>query len=219
MLVLSTFTFSGKCGLNSGIITSIFSTCIVYTSVIFYLKHAQKLTVTDFIGMLLIIGCILFISLSPSESQAIEVEGAEEYKVLAILFANFCGLAFTLLTFELNWSSKTGLPTMQQNFDSGFILGLCVLPFYLAQDKSIYDLEIYIVSNVIFILIILAIVSMNYAVKYGNAGRAQALDQMKSIWQVLLTVIIDSSVPTGMEIAGCASGIIGTILIILSRDK
>ena len=128
-------------------------------------------------------------------------------------------MSFSLIIFELNWSSKHGLPTMQQNFDGGFVLGVAMLPLYIAEDKSIYDFEVYLVGNISFVLVILAIICINYAVKFGKAGRAQALDQMKTIWQVILTMVIDSKTPTGMEVAGCASGIIGTILIILSRDK
>ena len=51
----------------------------------------------------------------------------------------------------------------------------------------------------------------------GQAGPVQAIEMMKTVWQVLLTIIIDKSIPIPMEIGGCVTGLTGVIVIVLNK--
>ena len=61
--VFGTFTFAGESGVNAGIIAILFATSMIFTIVIFYFKHGQKITIFDGIGTLLIVTCIIFIAI------------------------------------------------------------------------------------------------------------------------------------------------------------
>ena len=67
ILLAVTFQFADQSKINSGIITSLFATSLVFTSVYFYFAHSQKLTKTDALGILMMIACIVIISLSEGE--------------------------------------------------------------------------------------------------------------------------------------------------------
>ena len=220
LLKVVTFIFTAKSGLNAGIITSIFSTCIVFTTVLFYFIHNQVLTRKDFIGITFLVGCVVLISLSPNKNtDADDLHTSSAYRVIAIVFAVLVGMALTTYTVEMHYSIKTGLPLMQANIDGGFILGLIAVPFYLLQDGEVYNSQIYILSNLKFVLVVLASYFLNKALSCGKAGRVQSLDYMKTVWKILLTVAIDQQVPSKIEMLGCVCGLIGTLIIVLSKEK
>lgn len=64
-----TFLFTAEAGINSGIITSIFATSLIFTSIIFYFQYSQKLTGFDMLGICFVISCILVISLSGGDGS------------------------------------------------------------------------------------------------------------------------------------------------------
>lgn len=53
----------------------------------------------------------------------------------------------------------------------------------------------------------------------GQAGPVQAIEMMKTVWQVLLTVVIDNKIPVPIEIAGCATGLMGVLIIVLNKKQ
>lgn len=65
LVIVQTFALIAKSGVNPGVISIIYSSSsIVFTSVIFYFKHGQKLTKWDLLGTLFIIASIIMIGLS-----------------------------------------------------------------------------------------------------------------------------------------------------------
>ena len=96
-----TFQYSDRSGINSGIISSIFSTCIVYTPLIFYVLYGQRLTKQDILGCLIVIGSVVLIAFGgghsktdPSDSVSISVP---------ILFALLVGLILSIQTLNFNY--------------------------------------------------------------------------------------------------------------------
>jgi len=57
------FDFAYKSGVNSGIISSIFSSSCIFTSMIFYFKYGHKLSMIDAIGIGFILLCVCMIAL------------------------------------------------------------------------------------------------------------------------------------------------------------
>ena len=66
VMLTVTFSFASKSGVNSGIIATIFSTCVPFTSILFYCRYAQVLTKRDWFGCFLIIVCVVLIGFGGS---------------------------------------------------------------------------------------------------------------------------------------------------------
>mgnify|MGYP006103522103 CR=1 FL=1 len=62
--------------MNSGIVSSIFTTSIIYACFIFYFLFGQKLTKNSVMGIFLIVICVACISLSNPETQKDLPEGS-----------------------------------------------------------------------------------------------------------------------------------------------
>jgi uncharacterized membrane protein len=61
--VVLTFMFTAKSGVNGGIIATLFTTSLIFTILIFYLKYGQTITRRDIIGTVLIMVCIVLIAI------------------------------------------------------------------------------------------------------------------------------------------------------------
>ena len=68
IFVLSTFYYTAKTGINSGIIASVFSTNLIFVTLYFYCFKGQRLTCNDTIGSLLIITCLVMIGIGGAGS-------------------------------------------------------------------------------------------------------------------------------------------------------
>ena len=111
ILLFFTFKFAAESNINTGIITSCFATSLIFTSVYFYFKHSQKLTVTDGLGICMVISCVVIISLS---GKASSTDGVEEefswYRFMAVLSSILCGAMFTINSIDLHYGlTKTSL--------------------------------------------------------------------------------------------------------------
>ena len=72
-VVIQSFTFVDKSGVNPGVMSIIFSSSIVFTPMLFYCKFGQKLRRVDYIGAVLVAICVALIGLGgASASQSIE---------------------------------------------------------------------------------------------------------------------------------------------------
>ena len=72
--IYMTFYFGSLCKVrvNAGLLSSLFSTSIFFTSLLFFLFYGQKLTGTTLLGMGLIMGSVFLISVSPSGESEYE---------------------------------------------------------------------------------------------------------------------------------------------------
>jgi len=183
--------FAGKSGMNTGIITSLFTTSLIFTSVYFFFKHGQKLTIFDIIGIIMVIGCVIIISMSGSGSTT-EVDS--KYQTGAIIFSILTGLMFTINNIEMHYTMKnTTLTPSKMNIDGGLVQGVFLLPFwiyYVYQDLIQYTVMDYVWSNIITICLIFASTCLAKALSHGKAGPVQAIDSLKTVWQVIMTMLI-----------------------------
>ena len=128
-----TFLFAGLSGVNSGIIATIFSTCVVFTAVIFKLKYGQILSKMDWVGCITIIVCVVLIGIGGAqggEGQKIDTTDL----LMAVLCAVITGFVFSLNTLNVNYVIRdVGFPPNQMNFDGSFLFGLVLLPFFLVE--------------------------------------------------------------------------------------
>lgn len=124
---IATFLFAAKSNINGGIISTIFSSSCVFTSIIFYFKHGQKMTKSDFLGTFFIMGCVGLISLGGS-NQSGEVDRL--YLALALVMAILTGLNLSLNTLNTQYVFSTGFDIDQSNYDGAALVGLLYLPFF-----------------------------------------------------------------------------------------
>jgi len=47
----------------------------------------------------------------------------------------------------------------------------------------------------------------------------QAIEMMKTVWQIILTIAIDNLIPNTIETIGCVTGISGVVLIVLMKKR
>jgi drug/metabolite transporter (DMT)-like permease len=123
---VSTFLFAAKSNINGGIISTIFSSSCVFTTLIFYLKYGQKITKNDFLGTFFILGCVGLISLGGS-NQSGEVDSM--YLALALTMALLAGLSLSLNTLAIQHVIETGFNMDQSDCDANLLVGLLYLPF------------------------------------------------------------------------------------------
>ena len=87
--------------MHSGIISTIFSTCVIFTSLFFFLFHGQKLSKYDVFGCTLIITCVVLIGLGSEPGDSVKTDLTN--LILAIVFAFTTGLIFSINTLDVNY--------------------------------------------------------------------------------------------------------------------
>jgi len=101
-LLWGTFALAAESGINPGIITSLFSTSLIFASVYFFLRFGQKLSMTDIVGILMVIACVVVISLSSNEEVVSLNTGFSWSKFGAILCSLGCGLLFAINSADIH---------------------------------------------------------------------------------------------------------------------
>lgn len=74
-----------------------------------------------------------------------------------------------------------------------------------------------VLANVVILGILIGSILINIAFSLGQAGPLQALENLKTIWQVLLTIATQGIAPNYIEIIGCVLGLVGLAVIVLSK--
>ena len=144
-----TFIFASRCGIHTGVVTSLFCSSLIFTIAYFYFMHKQKLQISDWIGILLVCVCVGLISASEGgghgghsgepdpflkNGNVKKPEGFDFDKLWTIIFALGTGLVFSTNSIEMHYSAKTqNVPATVMNVDGNFILGMVVLPFYIVE--------------------------------------------------------------------------------------
>jgi len=126
------YVSQSKVHLNSGIISSIFSSTIIYSILLFYLIYGQTVDKNASVGIVLILIQVVLISLSEN-SQSVEFL-TSDFKCIhqAVACALIVGFTFTLnlLTIKMV-QDKFNFPPLQLNYDMNLIYGLILLPFFV----------------------------------------------------------------------------------------
>ena len=148
-VIIQSFAFVTKSGVNAGVMSILFSSCMIFTPIIFYLKYGQKLGCSDLIGGLLIVVCVLFIAMGGLDGEppkGIEHQTKEEtefYLILSIIGCLTVGLLFSIRSLTLAYISESGSQVMQANFDADFIIFMIFFPVWvvLQVKDNTFDLE------------------------------------------------------------------------------
>ena len=90
------------------------------------------------------------------------------------------GLNLSLNTLNIQYVIDMGFDVDQSNYDAAAIVALLYLPFIILY-RNEFDIEVYGLSTISVILGTLGVVNLSRALKYGNAGPVQAIENSKTI--------------------------------------
>lgn len=224
--MLQSFAFVAKSGVNAGVMSIIFSSCMIFTPIIFYFKYGQKLGFSDLIGGLLIVVCVLIIGVGgldgevPKGIEHQSKEDTEFYLILSIIGCLLVGLFFSIRSLTLAYISEAGSQVMQANFDADFIIFMIFFPVWIVLQikDNTFDWEDLMLGCVSRMCISIALVLMGLAFQLGKAGPVQAIDNQKSTWQMIITGFAYSQWPNVLQIVGMIIGFLGVNVFIFAKQ-
>ena len=218
-----TFWFAGKSGVNAGIISCMFSSSIVFISVIFYFKYGQKLTVRDALGSVLIVASVVFIAIggknrdTTSDGKDIDVKNL----LMAVASGLLAGLIIALNAFTLKYfvEGEHKFPADQLNLDAYTWYAIFLIPVW--ANEIVINPDVTLEDNLKGLIWALtfgiARILLTLAFKIGKGGTVQAIENSKSIILTLMFAVLDSMVPNWFEISGIATGTLGVLVIVLQH--
>lgn len=192
---MATFYFSSKCEMNGGIISSLFSTSLVFTIAIFYFKYNQKVTIFDVCGACFIIASVALIGFSVSTDEDIDIKETEEkttidpddasfYLFLSVISSIVTGLSFTLETVSIQYVIGTGFDLDQSNYDGTLILFVLTFPLFMYEwkvNEFDYTWKDISIATVSMILVSIAVIFYSRALSLGIAASVQAIENSKTV--------------------------------------
>lgn len=206
--VFLTMEFAFKAGVNQGIIASLFSTSIVFSSILFYFLYEEKLSIRHLIGLALMLTAVVLISIGKPSSSSLtegssvstELEAEQAYYlVLAIIFALICGLILTINAVIMRHYVKyLHISPLQLNNDGGLLqlVVLLVLFSLYVKDNGMYEWPDLIESVGASILSMFANVTLSKAFAVGLGGPVQGINNLMSLVQTVLAAIFLSQIPS-----------------------
>ena len=129
------------------------------------------------VGTVLVLGCVALISIGGS-TQSGDID--TKYLVLAIGMAVITGLNLSLNTLNIQYVIDSGFDVDQSNYDAALIVAVLYMPFIILY-RNEFDIEVYGISSISVILGTLGVICISRALKYGNAGPVQAIENSKTI--------------------------------------
>jgi hypothetical protein len=102
------------------------------------------------------------------------------YLVLAIIMAVLTGLNLSFNTLNIQYVIDKGFDIDQSGHDAGAIVAMLYIPFIILYRNS-FDIEVYALSTITVILETFGVINLARALKYGNAGPVQAIENSKTI--------------------------------------
>ncbi|CAI2372259.1 unnamed protein product [Moneuplotes crassus] len=224
IVVIISFKLALEGGMNQGIITAIYGMTPFIASILFYLKFGETLKVSQLIGMVFMIVCIIMIGLLRAPSE--EASAREDYNpsgvAIALILSIICPFAFALngliirllcMKYRVNVNELNQTALLCQG-------GLVLIGSIIGYSADNYE---FIWFD--FLQMILAGIIVNaggslgaVAVSIGNAGVAYSLFNTQVIIFILLAALLLGQIPTTIEIVAVAFGIVGSCIMSLGPE-
>lgn len=166
--------------------SSIIALTSFFTAILFYLIYKEKLYLRHLFGMLSLLACLVFIAVSKQTNISIDAithktQDIEEAPlIIPILFALLQCIYFTFGSLIFRIAFLRGYTTMQFSADFQFISGLIYLYLYGKEvfiDQREYESSVFWYVVLSGIIIQIALVCQNFALKHGKGGLSQAIIQ------------------------------------------
>ena len=220
-------------GMNQGVISTLVSFASVFNIIAFYFLYNEKISCTQFMGVLLLIGCAMCLVFEAGSKKSevsevdMEIDGeiVEDSNGLSertnAFFAILCGFLGPILmstkhAFIRKYKNQLGYGGFSQATDSNVIEYL-ILCFFLIPLASTFDYTFkdLLIGAVAGILASLGRVFIAIGVADGLAGPAQACMSTHAIHQTLWTTFVGGQDLSFMQILGLCLGFTGVITLSL----
>jgi len=231
--------FGWAIGLNIGLIFSEYTaSAIFFVCTLFYSIYGQKVTVLDIIGLSLIVISVFDISVlgewerekedtRPDDPNA-PIDRTEEHKDLAISvgLAILAGLfqAFTALQINYIEKNQSKMDQVQVIIDSLLLVALGLAPFFVMEmlnedpENPTYDMRQVLLCNLALVFDYIGQIFYALALKYGRAGRVQAIESFQGIPTVILAIIFLNQMPNIFEDVGLGISLLGLLVIAVQKN-
>lgn len=233
VLMILTYQFYGMSGsqMNSGIITSLFASSIVYTAIIFYFLYGQRVAKVQALGMVFIIVSVVLVSIGSQSNVKSTLEGSaivEENKVLlnwSIVFALLCGLILSIQLLTTKKILQTyDFPPNHMNYDTNFGLFLLYFIIYLVDGYAFgmhYETIDFFLMTSAGIIGQVGMLFLTQAVRFGKGSIVQSIENLKIPMQVLILLIATGGrqKPTLLQNIGVLFGLLGGVAIAVSENQ
>lgn len=128
--------YAKEAGINQGLITSLFSTYCVFTSVIFFFLFQEKLKFKFLIGISLMLACVILVSVAqtpkaPSQTVSANGEDSSAAKV-AIAFGLLSPFLISIfISVSRYWSQTFNYRSIDFTVDTFMIMGFVEVPLFV----------------------------------------------------------------------------------------
>jgi len=200
-LMAQGWKFAKAAGLNQGVISTLLSLASLFNIIIFYLKFGEKISPLHFIGIFLMIACIICISVAAT-TDGEEDEDFDPDDTFGLsstvsgILAILCGLMSALLMstkhlfIRLYKSNYSGV---DQGIDTSMIeFGLYMLLFIPLLNNPEVNLTYtdMLIGGIAGCLVALGRILISVAVSIGLAGPAQSLMSTHALHQSFWSAIV-----------------------------
>ena len=143
------FKYAALSGLNFGIVSSLFTSAVVFSAIIFYVLYREKIHLKDWLAMFLIIAGVVLISLGkPDESskqptkQTLDNQTSSplNYMTLSLLFALLSGFLLALNSLVMkHYIRNYNFDVVQLNLDGYLICSLFLATCFICYGPTNYS--------------------------------------------------------------------------------
>lgn len=194
--------------LNKGITVSLFTSNVVFTTIIFKILYGEKTSAARAAGICLIILSVYFVGRTDSEGPL-----KQEFLLSSIFWAVTSGLVFSLTgLISKHYVSKHDFTPMKLTIDGLILAAIIMLCGYFFTDID-FTFRDWIYGVLVGVLLIAGSVCIAYAMKSGKGGPITAIDTLKSVIPVAINCAAYSIWPTGWQWLGLVAGICGAVTI------
>ncbi|CAI2371700.1 unnamed protein product [Moneuplotes crassus] len=227
LVVIIAFKLALESGLNQGIITSIFGMTPFLASLCFYCFFNEKLRISQVVGMMFMVGCIVCIGLGTTSHKSdknlhntkmfIHPESSNTTAYICIFLACICPVFFAIgglimrlmkVEFQTDPAEFTQVCYIWQ----APVLVAVVIFGYTAGGFE-FILVDFVQMVVAGMLVNVGGACFNIAVSCGNAGVAYSLINVQVIIFSVLAAVFLQQIPSNIEMLAGTLGIIGSCIM------
>ena len=209
--IITAYFYASKAGLNQGIITALFATYCIFTSVIFRFLFKEKLELKFLFGIFFMMTCVAIISLQSLDFS----EGLDLDAVFALSFGLLAPFLISVsISISRYWTVNYNYKSFDFTIDTFLTIALYEIGFFIhANEVQPYTFEQLSFGIAASVFQITGTLLMIYAATYGLAGPASAMVQSQCVIHTILVAVFLEEYPTILSCIGILCAIIGAIIM------
>ena len=215
--VTLTFQTAIFAGVNQGVVSTLFVLSAVFCAILAYFLFNEKMDVSQYFGMVLLIACAVLLSISQEEGSVQSILEEDRISgIIPVMAAIASSLGFGVRSIIIKYYAESGYDVynfaMQSLFVDGLIGSLCPVYQYYTT-VGIVTGDIIIPGILSGIIAGVGTFLINYAISVGIAGPASAMANLASVTQTLLDYFLLGQVLNLLQILGLSVGLLGAMVI------